>query len=268
MSSTSLPLYFQKTRKTITFLLLTIWKALSDPGTENKRCQEVTTTPFLCHLDANGGVVLDSFIVRFWAFIFSCLRWVSLFQIISKLFPRLITYGFVEVWVLLHLIFSFISIWVVQHTQNVILHRIILIYAMMRVFEIIVYQVDVLLFDEYRASYKTGKYFLRSYRRTVILLLHNFAEIIFWFAASYIILSGEFFIAEACGKSVFHTIHSSFVVMTNFGTPQLHPSSKIGFYVIWGQSLVGLFMTLISLARFINLLPKPDTIDELEKEKK
>ena len=167
---------------------------------------------------------------------------------------------------LFNLVFSFVSIWIVQHTSQSILWTIILIYGLLRVFEIIVYQINVLLFDEYRANKSSQKYTLRSYRRTVLLLLHNFAEIIFWFAASYTILSTEFSLNY--GKSMIRAIHSSFVVMTNFGSPNIQPSSNIGLYIIWTQSVAGLFMTLISLARFIGLLPRPETLDKFEKENK
>ena len=133
---------------------------------------------------------------------------------------------------------------------------------MSRVFEVIIYQVNVLLFDEYRAKKNNHTYSLRSYRRTVLLLLHNFAEIIFWFAASYKVLAGAFTVTTS--NSMIHAIYNSFVVMTSFGSPDLQPTSNIGLYILWGQSVAGLFLTLISLARFMGLLPIPKTQDENE----
>jgi len=52
--------------------------------------------------------------------------------------------------------------------------------------------------------------------------------------------------------------------MTSFGSPDLQPTSNIGLYILWGQSVAGLFLTLISLARFMGLLPIPKTQDENE----
>jgi hypothetical protein len=207
-----------------------------------------------------GGLCMDSFIVRLWESIFSALRWVSFFQLVRYFFPRLITYGFVDLWVIAHLILSFLATWIVKHFPSVSIF--VLIYGFLRVLEIIVYQVNVLLFDEYRALKRGQRYSLRSYRRMLILLFHNFLEIIFWFAASYSALSDEFAIND--NHSVFYMIYASFSVMTGAGNSDVHPISNIGLFVIWFQSIAGLFMTTISLARIISFLPKPKTFDDNE----
>jgi len=119
-------------------------------------------------------------------------------------------------------------------------------------------------FDEYRAKLHRREYSIRSYRRTVVLLLHNYVEIIFWFASSYIILSHQFVVEGGRGL-LLNAIYSSFATMTSFGSPSLRPLSVIGMAIIWGQSIAGLLMTLLSLTRFIGLLPTPNTLDEHEK---
>lgn len=186
-----------------------------------------------------------------------------MFQVVLTLSPKPVTYALVDAWVLGNLVLSFISVWIVQHTQYNIIWNMLLIYGMLRVFEVIVYQINVLLFDEYRARKTNHTYSLRSYRRTVLLLLHNFVEIIFWFATSYKVLAGSFTMDD---NSMIGVIYNSFVVMTSFGSTDLHPISNIGLYILWGQSIAGLFLTLISLARFIGLLPSPKTQDEYEKD--
>ncbi|MDH7577271.1 MAG: hypothetical protein QHH75_05455 [Bacillota bacterium] len=114
-----------------------------------------------------------------------------------------------------------------------------------------------------KASLRGQGYYLRSYRRIVLLLLHNYFEIIFWFAASYLVLAGQFSFEKFHGSLV-GVIYSSFAVMTNIGSAGISARTLAGLYVLWVQSLVGLFMTLVSLARFISILPAPRTLEEKE----
>lgn len=143
-----------------------------------------------------------------------------------------------------------------------ILSGIILSYGCIRVFEITVYQVNVLLFDQFKnpASYK-----LKSYRRMVILLLHNYVEIILWYATTYTILAFNFDLFEQ-KDSLTSIFLFSFKTMVTFGT-DVAKLSNLGHFFVFTQAIIGLFMTLICLARFIGLLPKPDTMDTDEKEK-
>jgi predicted component of viral defense system (DUF524 family) len=135
-------------------------------------------------------------------------------------------------------------------------------YGILRVFEILVYQINVLLFDDYKAKKQKKEYAIKSYRRTVILLLNNFLEIIIWYAASYGFLSSQF--SNIGTESISKLIYTSFSVMTGFGNASIEPISSVGLYAIWAQSFAGLFMTIMSLARFIGLLPVPRSMDENE----
>lgn len=201
---------------------------------------------------------MNSFIVRFWSWVFSWLRCISWIYIVRKIFPKTrLSYGFIDAWTVGNTMLALISVWIVQYNLNGLLKSILLVYGISRVFEIIVYQTNILLFDEYRAG---DSYVMKSYRRTVILLLHNFAEIIFWFAAFYCILSEDF--NCPAGNSISGAIYNSFATMTTFGTAEVNPVTRTGLYILWGQSFAGMFMTLISLARFIGLLPRPRSIDE------
>ncbi|HHW41381.1 MAG TPA: hypothetical protein GXX19_09595 [Syntrophomonadaceae bacterium] len=204
-----------------------------------------------------------TFIVEFWAKVFDVLRWVSLFQLLCLLARRRPTYLFVDAWVLGHLLASLLAVIYVRFSDANAFWYFILFYSYLRVFEIIVYQVNVLLFDEHRASLRGHDYYLRSYRRTVLLLLHNYCEIVFWFAASYLVLAGQFSFGKFHG-SLIGVVYSSFAVMTNMGSGEISAKTLAGLYVLWAQSLIGLFMTLISLARFISILPAPRSLEEKE----
>lgn len=198
-----------------------------------------------------------SFIVGLWAGIFAGLSRFSLFNLLRIICPGTQTAYFVEVWVLGNLFLSVTAVVYVKYFGPSLLWYPILFYGLARVFEITVYQMNVLLFDEYRAKRASRQYAVTGFHRLVVLLIHNYVEIIFWFAACYAILSSNFHIQ---GQS--SLIYTSFIAMTGFGAAKAEPCTTLGLYVLWAQSIVGLLMTMISLARFIKLLPAPKTLDQ------
>jgi hypothetical protein len=202
-----------------------------------------------------------------WERIFHYLRFISVFELIrvlSKKWSRIAfvkTTYFVDLWVLFHLLLSFFSIVIIKYIDFFPLQISLVTYGCLRIFEIFVYQVNVLLFDEYRTVSKGGKYLLQSIRRMIILLLHNFIEIIFWFGSTYILFTSNFSV-NLQHVSVMEIIYISFIRMTNFGSSNLNYTSSFGLQLLWFQSVVGLFMTLIVLARFLGTLPAPKTKDD------
>lgn len=209
---------------------------------------------------------MNSFIVELWSRIFYILRWISPFQIIRTLIPSLRkNYGFVDGWVLGNLLFSISLLFICSAPGLQWWEAIAIGYGSIRVFEIFVYQVNVLLFDEYRAK-KAGKtYALRGFRRLIILLLHNYAEVIFWFALFYRNFSWMFKTCNINLNSFLASLKFSFNIMTNFGYSDILPRETLGNILILSQSIIGLFMALLILARFISLIPSPKTMDEFEK---
>ena len=209
---------------------------------------------------------MKSFIVEFWSRVFGALRWVSIFEPVRQIFPRLKTDGTVDAWVLGNFGLSFIAAMVAPCISSDWAKVLLIGYALLRIFDIVIYQVNVLLFDEYRARKVSSPYALRGYRRLVILLLQNYIEIVFWFAAVYAALSFGFeFKVPGTGGTFFGGTYSSFIVMTTFGDPNIIPKELWGSGLILFQSATGLFMTLLSLARFISLIPTPESSDEFEK---
>ena len=223
---------------------------------------------------------MKSFIVELWSKIFNVLEKISLFWVIrwvvrknspatSKICRFIESYGFVELWVLGHLLLSIVLLSICSATGAVI-------YGGLRVFEVLTYLINVLLFAEYRHKKKeyeerkkgeiyTSPYALRGYRRIVILLLHNYAEIIFWFALFYRHWDWAFVTGRAYLNSFFGALNFSFVTMTRFGYTAIYPMETSSHVLVFIQSAIGLFMVLLILARFISLLPKPKTLDEFEK---
>jgi len=206
-----------------------------------------------------------TFILDFWAFVFKVLGKISFFNFVRFIFPSTKTGVFSEAWALGHVFLSVLSVPAVLYIQNYYVGLFIAVYALLRVFEVVVYQTNVLLFDEYRATKAGRDYALHGYRRMVVLLMQNYFEIIFWFAAQYIFFNGLFsFSVEGSHESVFGAIYTSFVVMTSFGYYNVTPLGVLAYSLVIGQAMIGLFMTLLSLARFIGLIPTPKSRDITE----
>lgn len=166
-----------------------------------------------------------------------------------------------DIWVLSNLFLSIGSVFLIELVNLKILNFILIGYGFLRVFEIIVYQVNVLLFDEYRARIQGKEYKIRGYRRMIVNLFTNFGEITFWFASSYAVFLTS--IADS-HLSVPRLIFDSFSTITTFGISDLKIKDGTGLFILWFQSIAGLLMTLISISRFIGLLPKIESMDEYE----
>ncbi|WP_318480441.1 hypothetical protein [Photobacterium leiognathi] len=207
----------------------------------------------------------DSFIVDFWAFVFQMLGKISFFNLVRRVFPKARTGRFSEMWALSHVFLSIAAVPAVLYIDNKYIGLMIAAYALLRVYEVVVYQTNVLLFDEYRAIKAGKEYALYGYRRIVILLMQNYFEIIFWFAAQYIFFQNMFsFAVEGSHESVLGAVYTSFVVMTSFGFYNVTPLGVLAYSLVIGQAMIGLFMTLLSLARFIGVIPTPKSLDATE----
>lgn len=210
---------------------------------------------------------MSSFIVEFWSKTFSALAKISLFALMRKLFPASITVRFIDIWVLAHLVLSVVAVFFsAVYSIYPTVGYLFVGYGFLRTLEIVVYQVNVLLFDEYRVVKVGGEYHLEGYRRIVLLLLHNYFEIIFWFACAYTVMAADFEHKWQSGTgTVFGGIYSSFITMTTFGDFDLLPKNAVAAFVLLSHAAIGLFMNLLSLARFIGLIPVPKTRDVAER---
>lgn len=197
----------------------------------------------------------ENFIIAFWERIFAFLGIFSIFNIIKKIKKGKVTSVFVEKWVLFNLMFAIISSIFIYKFQPHYLAIIVSFYGLVRAFEVIVYQINVLLFDPYRAYLEGRKYIIKGPTRMVILLIHNYIELIFWFATVYIslnILSGLPLVYKWSGfieVSAFCFISNELPFVSESGFP--HAIAVIASFEMIG----GMIMTLISLARFIGILP-------------
>ena len=111
----------------------------------------------------------------------------KLFSILKRLCFNFESYGSVEIFVLILLIASFVSFCFSQFfvNLNLLLKIAYLILPVYIIYNIIIYQINILLFDYRRAIKQNKSYSLKSYTRSFILLGINYLTIIFCFAIIY-----------------------------------------------------------------------------------
>lgn len=202
------------------------------------------------------------FLVEAWSWSLQLLEKFSLFYIIRTwLLPKDYTrgnYRFVDRWLLFHTILaiSYVVLAGMEIVPSWVKYT-LLIYGCLRMFEILIYQLNVILVH----PYNNANYSLNSYRRMTIALIHNFFEIIFWFAGTFVTLQ---FIADA---TVPLAVYTSFTHMVTYSM-ELDDSkwSVIAVMILQFQALIGVFMTILSLARFVSLFPQPASQDPREQE--
>lgn len=207
---------------------------------------------------------MDSFIIKWWVAGLNALRWISPFQIVRVVFPQAAaTYAFVDGWVVAHLVAA-IGAWIYLSPSSAdYVAWVILGYGVFRVFELITYNLSVLFVH----PLITDSFALRSFRRSVILALHNYVEVFFWYAAAYRHLAGHF--GDMCGivGTADGALYYSVVTMATVGYGDITPQDALTRWLAISHICVSIFLTLVVLARFVSLLPAPRSLDPSENDK-
>ena len=136
-----------------------------------------------------------------------------------------------------------------------ILSFLLIIYGVIRIVEIITYLAEVSIFAAFEEDYN-----VRSYKRILLLGLHNYFEVIIWFAAAYCYWQ-EWFKGSEKLSTLMGSIYFSVLTMTTLGYGEIYPSVDQGRALVTIQLLIGIFITLVILARFISYLLLPKTRD-------
>jgi len=136
---------------------------------------------------------------------------------------------------------------------------VIFIYACWRVFEICIYNMRQMLGAHSKIPVPNT---VRSKRRSFLLALLNYAEVLFWFAAVYRVLAPSFgsnseFVSTATGSFYF-----SILTMATYG--DITPKTTVAQWLVAVHLVISLFITLGVLARFVSLLPRPKSLDNAE----
>jgi len=215
-------------------------------------------------------------IVELWAGLFgflSCISFFSLAKGIRGLFgDTALPYVFVEVWVIGWTLLALMSL--AMMTKLAVSFSGVLLFLSIlggvRVGEILFYQINVLFLDEYRNKKKKDSppYAVRGYRRLVLLTMHNYLEIFIWFAVFYTRTS-QCFHVEPDGpllSSMSGALYHSMVTMTTLGYGNIYPlrGELIACTLAISQTMIGVFLAVVVLARLIALIPKPLSMDEYE----
>lgn len=202
---------------------------------------------------------MDSFIVEFWRSVFARLLRITPFGLLSWRFT--FSHRSVDVWVLGHFLLALLSWLLLPVNGCVVLGTIVGCYAAWRIAEIVIYQLNVMLFD----PFQTSTYALRSYRRSVLLAMQTFVEVFFWFAAIYKIFAHHFEKADIL-RSLDGSLYFSAVTMATLGYGDITPlqTSTLGRLIVVFHVGVGFFLTVVVIARVISLLPRPATMADDE----
>lgn len=187
--------------------------------------------------------------------------------------PFVKTYIFPEIWVAGNIALAIVA----ERFARVIVWKWLLIimvaYAIERVFEMFVYQVNVLFFHRLIPEYmektahekareervkpkisvgtqeKSG-YVIKSATRTVLMLILNMIEYVLQFAVIFTAVNS----ITGAGEP-YMGIAGSFQVFMNM----TNPDDFSGNYVLafaYAETVIGMFMNIICLARFIGMLPE------------
>lgn len=225
----------------------------------------------------------NGFILVFSCSIFDVLRHVSLFQQVRnitkwlwKIFhrdkikglspdeqkiyfeehkPLTHTYLFPELWVLGNagcgvIVYCLMACQIISNFWG----WICVVLVCLRMFEILVYHINVTLFDPIINS--QNNYAIKSATRMLILLLINMVEYILYFSIVYL-----FFIPKNVDVSCWQVFSMSMSAFMNIDMPIVVGSPNAVMVLVRLESIIGVFMNLICIARVIGMLPNVRTKD-------
>lgn len=216
----------------------------------------------------------DGFIVQTLYVLFYILERVSLFYLVRNIAKRISkserplvsTPMFPEVWAVSNTLLAVILVYLIPVINCKWLLIVFVVYAILRIMEMFVYQINVLLFHRLANVFQdinkkasasesdssTESYHIKSSTRTVILLLLNMYEYIVQFAV--IFAATESFAACEC---VHIGILGSFQLFMNVSSLDLTANhSDILLTAVYIETVIGIFVNIICLARFISILPE------------
>jgi hypothetical protein len=216
------------------------------------------------HINKTNG-----FIVPVLFFIFQLLKRISFFPLFISINRKIFGDKFVsknyllpELWVVINLTLSLVGKYTIICTNNKVFAYIFLFTASLRIFAMLVYQINVLFFDRYaqwflypQTKKKKDNYVIQSGTRIIILLLINMIE--------YVVHFSVIFVALNCisGNAVGNiTIADSLKLFFNMHELSTFANSNILFFA-YSEVGIGMFMNILCIARMLNLLPNAKTVE-------
>ena len=194
--------------------------------------------------------------------LFSFLKSISIFCIIRKLIYKKKNppYYFSDLWVLGNLVCSLLFTLVIYLTRNslIIIGTIISIYGAIRIFEILIYQINVVLFDPFDKNGKEKKdYKILSVQRMIIALLCNYFELAFWYTCIMMTITTK--IELVSNLSYLQCLMHNIVCIMTFNIDVIqqltNETVEILQQLVFFEVISGMIMTVLSLAKFVGALP-------------
>ena len=200
---------------------------------------------------------MRSVALEFWVSLFGWARWVSPLYLVRRFVPKARTspYLFVDSWVMGHLVLSAVLLAASFKAGFQWWEAVLAGYGGLRILEILVQQINGLLFDEYRAA-KRGERYVVGYRRALILVINSYIEVMFWFALFYRNAVSAFEPKTILLDNYVESFQLSYKTMTTWGYSPFTPSEPIGYTLVFLQSVVGLLLLLMVLVGFLALIAR------------
>ena len=224
----------------------------------------------------------DGFIVPVFFWVFHFLEMVSVFywvrrinrfffehrknKNVGKVKPFTSEYIFPELWLCFNMLLAVaVSPLILKETGSAVAAWILMVYSMLRVLELVVYQINVLFFHRLNGYYlgggnaagstKPAEYMIKSATRTVIMLVLNMIEYVLQFVVMFTAIE---LITGIQGPSV--SVLDSFELFMNSSNLEMYRESPL-FFQAYIETIIGIFMNIVCLARFIGALPEVKTKD-------
>jgi hypothetical protein len=198
----------------------------------------------------------DTFVVRAVLGILRVLNHLTFYHWVAKAFT--ISWLFVDVWVICWLLAAIAGYFIAAFDLWGMFQFLILWLGATRVLEITTFHLGELL------GASSASRSLRSYRRSLVLLIFNYVEIIFWFATLYLSLHNLGWLDAGFAPALAALKESVGLMVANSSNLLDLKSNVLPLAAGTLQSMVGLFVTTVVAARLISLLPTPGTLDPTE----
>jgi len=186
-------------------------------------------------------------------------RWVSDYTVFGEAQRRSKQFGqsfpFVDSWVIGCLVLSIILYGVSFTTKSVFIEIVILSVMVVRMWEFVPCILNVTMFTKANK----GQTDIYDARRTVILMLFNYLEMIFWFATCYSILASHNRLHIAGAPHFIVVFRESLMSMVANSGGGFTRMARSAWVVITIQNVFGLVMTILVAARIVSFLPPPST---------
>jgi hypothetical protein len=192
-------------------------------------------------------------------------EYLTFYRWVAKAKPNLISWLFVDLWVIGWTLLSVAGYLVAAFSLSQTAQIVFVVLGAIRVLEILTFHLGELLGASAHQGILRA---LRSYRRSLVLLLLNYAEIIFWFAALHLFLHNVGLLDAGYASSWAALKESIGLMVANSSGLLVPKESAIPIAAGTIQSVVGLFVTTVIAARVISLLPTVDTLDPMERNEK